>query len=145
MCCSISVFIFLPSTNSGVLSGLCVWILAYLEYPHYLPTKREQSVGHLTRKSGVLGPIPGLPHTVVSPSSDSTGAVVSYWRKYVHEVLVNRLGGLSLPGKSVVRVNDRPDMASDVYRGHKTTIQYNTTKRRCFEVVQFSSAFVYIA
>ena len=26
----------------------------------------------------------------VSPSADSRGTVVSYWRKYVHEVLVNR-------------------------------------------------------
>ena len=33
-------------------------------------------------------------------------AVVSYWRKYVHEVLVNRLGGLSLPRKSVIRLTD---------------------------------------
>ena len=46
-----------------------------------------------------------------------------YWRKYVHEVLVNRLGGLSLPRKSVVRLTDRPDMTLDVYRGRKTTIQ----------------------
>ena len=45
----------------------------------------------------------------------------SYWRKYVHEVLVNRLGGLSLPRKSVVRLTDRPDMTLDVYRGRKTT------------------------
>ena len=43
--------------------------------------------------------------------------------KYVHEVLVNRLGGLSLPRKSVVRLTDRPDMTLDVYRGRKTTIQ----------------------
>ena len=42
---------------------------------------------------------------------------------YVHEVLVNRLGGLSLPRKSVVRLTDRPDMTLDVYRGRKTTIQ----------------------
>ena len=55
----------------------------------------------------------------------SRRAVVSYWRKYVHEVLVNRLGGLSLPRKSVVRLTDRPDMTLDVYRGRKTTIQYN--------------------
>ena len=41
----------------------------------------------------------------------------------MHEVLVNRLGGLSLPRKSVVRLTDRPDMAIDVYRGRKTTIQ----------------------
>ena len=67
-----------------------------------------QSVGHLTR-------------TFVPPSADSRGAVVSYWRKYVHEVLVNRLGGLSLPRKSVVRLTDLPDTTLDVYRGRKTT------------------------
>ena len=41
----------------------------------------------------------------------------------MHEVLVNRLGGLSLPRKSVVRLTDRPDMTLDVYRGRKTIIQ----------------------
>ena len=41
----------------------------------------------------------------------------------MHEVLINRLGGLSLPRKSVVRLTDRPDMTLDVYRGRKTTIQ----------------------
>ena len=41
----------------------------------------------------------------------------------MHEVLVNRLGGLSLPRKSVVRLTDRPDMTLDVYRGRKTTNQ----------------------
>ena len=88
------------------------------------------SIGHLTRKSGVLGSIPGLQHTFVSLSFFSRRAVVSYWRKYVHEVLVNRLGGLSLPRKSVVRLTDRPDMTLDVYHGRKTTLQqYNTIDR----------------
>ena len=32
----------------------------------------------------------------------------SYWRKYEHVVLVNCLGGLSLPRKSVVRLTDHP-------------------------------------
>ena len=41
----------------------------------------------------------------------------------MHEVLINRLGGLSLPRKSVVRLTDRPDMTLDVYCGCKTTIQ----------------------
>ena len=41
----------------------------------------------------------------------------------MHEVLINRLGGLSLPKKRVVRLTDRPDMTFDVYRGRKTTIQ----------------------
>ena len=40
----------------------------------------------------------------------------------MHEVLVNRLGGLSLPRKSVVRLTDRPDMTLDAYRGRKTTM-----------------------
>ena len=46
----------------------------------------------------------------------------------MHEVLVNRLGGLSLPRKSVVRLTDRPDMTLDVYRGRKTTMQCNGFK-----------------
>ena len=37
--------------------------------------------------------------------------------------MVNRLGGLRLPRKSVVRLTDRPDMTLDVYRGRKTTMQ----------------------
>ena len=41
----------------------------------------------------------------------------------MHEVPVKRLGGLSLPRKSVVRLTDRPDMTIDVYRGRKTTTQ----------------------
>ena len=49
-----------------------------------------QAVGHLTRKSEVLV----LPHTFVSSSADSKGAVVFYWRNCMHEILVNRLGGL---------------------------------------------------
>ena len=35
----------------------------------------------------------------------------------------NRLGGLSLPRKSVVKLTDRPDMTLDIYRGRKTTMQ----------------------
>ena len=42
-------------------------------------------------------------------------------------VQVNRLGGLSLPRKSVVRLTDRPDMTLDVYRGRKTTMQHATS------------------
>ena len=41
----------------------------------------------------------------------------------MHEVLGNRLGGLSLPRKSVVRLTERPDVTLDVYRGRKTTMQ----------------------
>ena len=48
----------------------------------------------------------------------------------MHEVLVNRSGGLSLPRKSVVRLTDRPDMTLDVYRGRKTTIQQQQSEAR---------------
>ena len=52
----------------------------------------------------------------------------------MHEVLVNRLGGLSLPRKSVVRLTDRPDKTLDVYRGRKKTIQYNTIQFYAFDL-----------
>ena len=48
-----------------------------------------------------------------------------------NEVLANRLGGLSLPRKSVVRLTDWPNMTLDVYRGRKTT-----TKQQLLSVDQ---------
>ena len=60
-----------------------------------------------TSDSGARGPGFNTPsgHMLLgSPSADSRSAVVSYWQKHVHKVLVNRLGGLSLPRKSVVRL-----------------------------------------
>ena len=94
------------------------------------PGRVAQSVGHLTRKSEVLGSIPGLATYFRFSFRWFWNGVVSYWWKYVYEVLVNRLGGLSLPRKSVVRLTDRPDMVVVVvlfyvhgkhYRGRKTT------------------------
>ena len=41
----------------------------------------------------------------------------------MHQVLVNRLGGLCLPRKSVVRLTDPPDMTLDVYHERKTATQ----------------------
>ena len=70
-----------------------------------MPGRVAQLIGHLTRKSEVLGSIPGLA-TYFRFFFRSRGAVVSYWRKYVHEVLVNHLGGLSLPRKSVVSLTE---------------------------------------
>ena len=45
----------------------------------------------------------------------------------MHEVLVNRLGGLSLPRKSVVRLTDRPDMTLEFTVDVKQ--QYSITDR----------------
>ena len=53
----------------------------------------------------------------------------------MHEVLVNRLGGLSLPRESVVRLSDRPDMTLDVYRGRKTTMQQQQ-QQQCIVVLR---------
>ena len=52
----------------------------------------------------------------------------------MREVLVNRLGGLSLPRKSVVRLTDRPNMTLDVYRGRKTTIQQQQQEPVSFDL-----------
>ena len=59
----------------------------------------------------------------------------------MQEVLVNRLGGLSLPRKSVVRLTDRPDMTLDVYRERKTTIQQQLNRWReyCSELYNHES------
>ena len=61
----------------------------------------------------------------------------------MHGVLVNRLGGLSLPRKSVVRLTDRPDMTLDVYRGRKTTMQqkdsFKMIEKSNREVRQYST------
>ena len=57
----------------------------------------------------------------------------------MHEVLVNRLGGLGLPRKSVVRLTDRPDMTLDVYRGRKTTMQQQQQLRKELYVICMKS------
>ena len=44
------------------------------------------------------------------------------------EVLINRLGGLSLPRETVVRLTDRLDMTLDVNRERKTTHQQQQKK-----------------
>ena len=117
-----------PSVNIGM--KVCVKFLVFLLYMLHIFRRKSliydlgpagpcSAVGRAPQRSWVRYPV--LPHTFSSPSADSRGAVVSYWRKYVHEVLVNRLGGLSLPRKSVVRLTDHPDMTLDVYCGHKTT------------------------
>ena len=53
-----------------------------------------------------LGPATFYGHSL--PTADSSRAVVSYWRKDVHLVLVNRLGSPSR--NSVVGLNDYLDM-----------------------------------
>ena len=61
-----------------------------------------QSVARLTQKPEVMGSISGpVTYFCLSFRWLNKGSF-SYWRKYVHEVLVNRLGGLRLPRKSYV-------------------------------------------
>ena len=61
--------------------------------------------------------------------SGPLGPLVQEGRKYVHEVLVKGLRGLRLPRKSVVRLTDHPDMTVDVYRGRKTTMQRQLSRK----------------
>ena len=83
----------------------------------YWPGCIAQSVACLTQEPEVPGSTPS-PATYFCFSFRSfKEAVVSYWPKYVHEVLVNCLEGLSLP----VRLTDRPNMTIAVYCGCETT------------------------
>ena len=75
-----------------------------------MPGWKTQSVARLTQESEVPSSIPSSAHTFISPSADSRRAAVSYWRKYVHLVLVNRLDGLSLPRYGVDTFTDHPAM-----------------------------------
>ena len=52
----------------------------------------------------------------------------------MHEVLVNRLGDLSLPRRRVHRLTDCPDMTSAVYLGRKITKQNNYYKMKFYEM-----------
>ena len=83
----------------------------------------------MNQRSQVRCPV--QPHTFVSPSADSRRAFVSYWQKYVHKVLLNCLGGLSLTRKSVVRLTDRPDLTIDVYCECKTATAQQQLKSCC--------------
>ena len=69
------------------------------------------SVVRLTQELEVQVRYPAWPQTAVSPSAELRRAAVNYWGKYVHFILVHRLGGLSLPRKSVVRLTDRPGVS----------------------------------
>ena len=71
VCLSVYSFISFPFIFSEICSGQAfyckntgdrVTVLAICNSPHgpLLPGRVVQSVGHLTRKSGVLGSIPGL-------------------------------------------------------------------------------------
>ena len=53
--------------------------------------------------------------------------VASYFTVKSRDIFYS-VGGLSLPGKSVVRLTDRHDMTLDVYRGRKTTQQQQKLK-----------------
>ena len=92
-----------------------------------MPGHLAQTAARLTQSQRSRVRYPVWPHTFFSPSADSRLAVVSYWQKYVHEVLVNRLEGLNLTRKSVVRLTDRPDKTIAVYRGRlRDTQRYHS-------------------
>ena len=72
------------------------------------PGHIAQSVARLTQEQRSSIRYSVRLHTFVYPFVDSTRAVkcISYWQKYGHLVLVNRLGGLSLSRTRTVRKSD---------------------------------------
>ena len=100
--------------------GLKSWIVLIYTIS-LVPSQIAQVVACLTADPGVARSIPARSHTfgaidheiistaILLPSADSRRVVVSYKRKYVHEVPVNRLVKLAQE-KSVVRWTDSPDM-----------------------------------
>ena len=61
----------------------------------------------------------------------------------MHEVLVNRLRGLRLPSKSVVRLTDLPDITLDVlnvdvkqHNGRGRKLQHNDNKSEYYKLVE---------
>ena len=99
-------------------SGTCAFTYADARFDLRTDTRTDSS-----QRSRVRYPV--RPHTFVSPSANSRRAVVSYWRKYMHEVVVPLKR--CLPRKSVVRLTDRPDMTIVIYHGFKTTTQQQRT------------------
>ena len=59
----------------------------------------------------------------------------------MYKVLVNHLGGLSLPRKSVVRLTDHPDMTLGAYPGPKktTTVKLSNNTISSISQVQYFS------
>ena len=83
----------IPTVPQLIITSILQSVI-HISIPHHKQGRVAQSVAP---ESEVLGSIPVLFTYFFSPSADSRKTVVSYWQKYVHEVLVNRLGGLSLP------------------------------------------------
>ena len=72
----------------------------------YWPGRVAQSVGHLTRKSGILGSIPDLATYFRFSFNFFKKGSCQLLAKVYAQSTVNRLGGLSLPRKRVVRLTD---------------------------------------
>ena len=109
--------VMIPSKNWRITRN--IYTNDCTKLPCLLPGRVALSVAHLTQEPEVPGSIPDPAITFVSPSFDSRRTVVGYRRQYVHIVLVNRLGSLTLLKNSVVR----PSMTIAVYRGRKATKQ----------------------
>ena len=77
-----------------------------------------KSVVRLTQEpwAEVSGSLPCPAIYFVSPSTDSRRDVFSYWRKYVHLVLVHCIGGLRLPRLFTGDVNQQ--INNNINRSH---------------------------
>ena len=60
----------------------------------------------------------------------------------MHSVLVNRLGILSLPRISVVRLTDRSDMTIAVCRGHRATTQHQLSLVKFLSILKLGTKYL---
>ena len=79
------------------------------------PGSVAKSAANLTANPGVVGTSPSpasqlheiIPTAILPLPLIQEGHFVSYWRKDMHLVLVNRLGGLRLPRTNTISLTDR--------------------------------------
>ena len=119
-------------TSPGLLGWLLYGILKSWNDKNCQPRPVAQSDARPTCIHGFDPPVRGdwswnnfYGHSL--PTADSSRTLDSFWRKYVHWVLVNRLG-LSLARKGVDKLTDRLDMTRVVDWDVK---QHSNKKRMC--------------
>ena len=106
---------------------LSLYLICWSLHIDNLQGRIVQSAAPPTQESEFMGSISSLA-TYFCFSFTLIKEVVSFWQKNVHLILVNGLGGLSLPGASVVRLTDHFDMTIAVYCGWKATKQQHIDK-----------------
>ena len=95
---------------------------------HLEPGRVAQTVGHLTRKSGVLGSIPGLATYFRFSFRFFKKGSCQLLAKVCARSTGKRLRRSKPAQEKCGRLTDRPEITLDVYRGRKTTMQQSCSR-----------------